>query len=266
MNIKHLLTTAAVLTLAFSCSDSPSGDPVTDTVADQDTATEDAADSLDASEDRGVDSALDASEDPTEDPVPDAGDPDSPTPDTDDADDAAASTDPDTEFDTEIDAAETADAATDEGGRDAGDADVSEPDTDASTDADAADTPRDATEPDAGAECSYLDLSLWIVECDGGYRYLREWTEIGGASLEACPAYYTLGSDRHESADAALASEGCNADCLAAAATSVSYIRCGRRSGYIIYRSGRPECPELYEFSEGIFESFEEYDAAHPCP
>ena len=242
--------TLALLLAAIGCGDSaspPIGEGASDTHAEPDTIPDSASDT-----------AVPDVEDDSAEGDTDAEESDAPEPD--------ADVEPDPDAEPDADAAPDAD----------GDAtpDAPEPDADAAPDApepdgdaDAApDAPEpDVPEPDSGAECSYLDLSIWIVGCDGGYRYLREWTEIGGASPRECPPYYTLGPDRFEDLESALESDACDDACLAAAATSVSYIRCGRRSGYIIYRSEGRDCPELYEFSEGIFESFEAYDEAHPC-
>lgn len=233
---------ASLLLLMAACSDSPAPD---------DAGTSDVS----------ADSVPDATPDVEPDTIPDAA-PDA-EPDLSTGPTADADATPDAEVDATADAElhDPLDVEPDLSDDVSRDADASiDPDT--STDADAT---LDVLS-DVGGECSYLDLSIWIVSCDGGYRYLREWTAFEGGTVEECPPYYTLGPDRYGDLDAALASDRCDRDCLARAAMSVSYLRCGRRSGYIIYRSDGPECPELYEFPEGIYESFEEYDAAHPCP
>jgi hypothetical protein len=255
--MRTLHSTLLLLPFLVACSGSPSSSPdpgvgAVDAAPDAHVTEEDAPlDSSDALSDPGEDSEADSASDGGT--TPDVS-----------TDSHDANDEPD------ADASESdADSSTDTDAI----GDMSVPDADASTDADAigdasdAAPDPDASVPDVGTECSYLDLSIWIVDCDGGYRYLREWTDIDGASAEECPAVYTIMMEfAFTNARDALESDGCNPDCLAAAATSVSYLRCGRRSGYIIYRSDTSECPELYEFSEGIYESFEEYDEANPCP
>lgn len=253
--MRHLPITALAFAAA-ACSDSAPGSTLD--VADIDTADVPA----DSSDLPVPDAELDVTSDPADIGRDDAADPDADaargdTRDAADTSDDGEDTPVDAVEDTLIDAAEDADAVED--------ADASE-DADTGAEIDSGGDVIPDVSDDTGAACSYLDLGIWIVECEGGYRYLREWTEFGGAPPESCPTYYTLGPDRFDDAESALASGGCDPDCLAAATTSVSYLRCGRRSGYIIYRSDSPECPELYEFAEGIYESFEAYEEAHPCP
>lgn len=119
----------------------------------------------------------------------------------------------------------------------------------------------DAGAPDGGA-CSYLDLGLWIGDCGGSHTYIRHWTDTGGV----CPEYFTVGSARYDTLEAAMSTHSCERSCLRAASTSVSLIRCGVRTGYIVYRDEGEDCPELLETPDGLFESVEAWDDAFPCP
>lgn len=117
---------------------------------------------------------------------------------------------------------------------------------------------------DAG-DCEYIDLDIYIVDCAEGYTYLRRWQRLGGSEAE-CPDYYTLGGTRFDGLDDAIASASCDSECLRRAGTSVSLIRCGHRSGYIVYRDAEPEsCGEVYETPDGLFPSIEAWDEAAPC-
>jgi hypothetical protein len=122
------------------------------------------------------------------------------------------------------------------------------------------------TTPDTSVDCNYLDLGISIVSCGDGHSYLREWTDLDG-NTRACPAYYTISGDTSSwgTAAEALASQSCDDSCMYVASTSVSWVRCGRRGGYIVYRADGRDCGELYELPEGLFPSIEAYNAAHPC-
>ena len=48
--------------------------------------------------------------------------------------------------------------------------------------------------------------------------------------------------------------------------TSVSLLRCGVRTGYIVYRDDGEDCPELLETPDGLFESAAAWNEAFPCP
>ena len=127
-------------------------------------------------------------------------------------------------------------------------------------------SPIDAGTPDAGGTmCGYLDLDIYIVDCAGGYRYLRRWQPTSGDPGE-CPEYYTLGPMRFDTLEAALGSDSCDPNCTRGASTSVSAIRCGRRTGWIVFRDVEDDCGEVYETPDGLFASLEEWDSMHPCP
>ncbi|MCA9604545.1 MAG: hypothetical protein KC619_03050, partial [Myxococcales bacterium] len=115
---------------------------------------------------------------------------------------------------------------------------------------------------DAGA-CAYLDLDLWISDCGSGHAYVRRWTDTGSAG---CPDYYTVGSARYATLADALSMNGCDPDCLRAAAMSVTLLRCGVRTGYITYRDPEMDCDELLETPDGLYGSVAEWNTAHPCP
>ena len=107
--------------------------------------------------------------------------------------------------------------------------------------------------------CSFLD-DVFIVSCAAGYRYLRRWYAIDGGE---CPDYYTLDGATFETEAEALASDACSPDCTRHPSTSLTIIRCGVRTGYIIFRDD--DCDVAIETPDGIFPSREAWDEAHPC-
>ncbi|MBO6935005.1 MAG: hypothetical protein JJ863_08515 [Deltaproteobacteria bacterium] len=112
---------------------------------------------------------------------------------------------------------------------------------------------------DAGAECTFLDDPM-IASCSGGYTYIRRWFATEGD----CPDYWTIGGGgRFETEELALASRDCTPECTRRAGTSVSLIRCGVRTGYIVYDD--PDCDEAVETPDGIFPTVDDWNAAHPC-
>lgn len=156
----------------------------------------------------------------------------------------------------------------DAGGADAGAADAGDG-SDAGSDAAVADAAiADAAiadagpPPDAGPTCSYIDLDIWISDCTGGPTYVRRWNDLDGR----CPDYFTVGPTRYATLMDALSMNGCDPDCLRAAATSVSLLRCGRRTGYISFEDPDMDCDPLLETPDGLYGSVEEWNAAHPCP
>ncbi|MEO0325019.1 MAG: hypothetical protein AAF447_18810 [Myxococcota bacterium] len=118
---------------------------------------------------------------------------------------------------------------------------------------------------DAGPECAFLDLTIFLVPCGSGESYLRHWTPTS-ESPASCDDYWTLGRARFPTREAALTSDGCDATCLRQPSTSVTLLRCGRRTGYIEYRDAEDDCAPLLETPDGLFESVEAWNEAAPCP
>lgn len=156
------------------------------------------------------------------------------------------------------------------------------PDSGASTDAtadsglsadamslpDAMSGPADASAPyDGGSACEFLDLDIFIVRCGNRPSYLRGFREV---NMQAgCLPYWTLEGGTFTSSTAAVAGASCSPTCLYRASTSVSFIdHCGRRNGYIVFVDDRDPvaCPDLYEFSSGLFPSREAWENDTPCP
>lgn len=147
---------------------------------------------------------------------------------------------------------------------------------DASDDGSAIMSMPDAAVPyEPSDECNYLDLDIFIVSCDGEYRYARRWVSIaeesdggtddGGVS-EDCPPFYSIdGGGKFLSLPTTLLSEMCDADCARFASTSVSLIRCDVRTGYIVYVDPENDCGDVYETEDGNFPSIEAWDEAAPC-
>lgn len=134
--------------------------------------------------------------------------------------------------------------------------------------ADAMSGPVDASAPyDGGGACEFLDLDIFIVRCGNRPSYLRGFREV---NMQAgCLPYWTLEGGTFTSSTAAVAGASCSPTCLYRAGTSVSFIdHCGRRNGYIVFVDDRDPvaCPDLYEFSTGLFPSREAWENDTPCP
>ncbi len=115
--------------------------------------------------------------------------------------------------------------------------------------------------PDSGA-CNYILLDAVIVDCGGTYRYARVLRDQNSI----CPDVVELNGQRYPDIRSAIGGEGCNSSCIYQAGTSVSFIdHCGRRNGYIIYRASGMNCPELFEFSNGLYLSVSDWEANTPC-
>lgn len=151
---------------------------------------------------------------------------------------------------------------------DVADTDVTEGDTtgvdaidDAGTDA------VDDVETDGGdVACEFIDLDIRILDCNGDYKYLRGWSAPFDTT-GTCVPYFTISDDdtQYTTADDAINTTDCSADCQYVASTSVTWLYCGRRSGYIIYRDADERCGDLYEMPDGIYTSLEEHAAENPC-
>lgn len=134
--------------------------------------------------------------------------------------------------------------------------------------ADAMSGPIDASAPyDGGSACEFLDLDIFIVRCGNRPSYLRGFREV---NMQAgCLPFWTLEGGTFTSSTAAVAGASCSPSCLYRAGTSVSFIdHCGRRNGYIVFVDDRDPvaCPDLYEFSSGLFPSREAWENDTPCP
>jgi hypothetical protein len=114
---------------------------------------------------------------------------------------------------------------------------------------------------DGGVACSYLDDPI-IVACAPRFEYARVWTDTSNPA--ACPPYTTFRSNTYADPIEATCAQGCNPACIYRATLSVSFLFCGRRSGYIVYRAAN--CADVYEFAEGLYPSVEAHAEANPCP
>ena len=120
----------------------------------------------------------------------------------------------------------------------------------------------DAGPWDGGAGCDFLDLQVCIVQCPSGFEYLREFSDVNMTA--GCAPFSMLLGNRYATTPAAIQGEGCSSQCLYKASTSVSFVdHCNHRNGYIIFRAAG--CPDLYEFSNGLFPSREAWEAATHC-
>ena len=126
---------------------------------------------------------------------------------------------------------------------------------------DLVDAPAVDAGPGTDAGCTYLDEPI-IVSCGGAFRYVRAWSAPEGDA--ACPRYAT-GTDgtRYATLSEAIAGSACDGMCVWRAATSVTLLRCGRRTGYIEFAADG--CDPVFETPDGIFRTIAEWDAAAPC-
>jgi hypothetical protein len=119
---------------------------------------------------------------------------------------------------------------------------------------------------DAGSDsgCDYLDLDIYLVDCGTEHAYLRRWTDLSGNPT--CPDYWTLSgqSQQFPTQAAALASDNCDETCVRSASTSVSLLKCGVKTGYIVFHA--EGCPDVLETPDGFFSSVEEWNQQVPCP
>ncbi len=118
----------------------------------------------------------------------------------------------------------------------------------------------DASDPDAGS-CNYLSVDDSLVSCAGNYVYASYLQDQNGR----CPNVWRLLGNDYPDVASAIAGEGC-LNCEWRPFQSVSFIdHCGRRNGYIIFRSADPMCPDRYEFSNGYYDSVEQWERDTPC-
>jgi hypothetical protein len=140
----------------------------------------------------------------------------------------------------------------DAGGERDADPDTSEPAGDA------------ALPPDADGGCSPVEIDNALVRCDGSFRMVSFFQDTVDRS--ACADFVQVAGspDRWPDVDAAVAALNCEAECRWVMAMSVSLVRCGRRTGYIEFRS--ETCGSVFEFAEGLYPSVEAWEEANPCP
>lgn len=143
-------------------------------------------------------------------------------------------------------------------------------------------TPQDTTTPqdtattdttpgnDTASACDYIDLGIFIVECSGELTYGRVWVDT--QSSAACPEYATLLGQQADSAADVIAAAGCEDACVYTPANSVTFLYCGRRTGYIVYKDEANGCADVYEMPPwesnpgGLYDSVEAWQNENPCP
>ena len=184
-------------------------------------------------------------------PDPEDAEPDDVVPDAEGSADADAGPEQDTEGSVDVDAegsgeGDVSDGSGDAAGEDVTDGDTGESDSDAS-----------------GVECGYFDADNRLVRCSGEWVYTTRWQSF----VDGCEPYYTIATSEEQftSVEEAVAAKGCETECIWSAATSVSLVRCGVRTGYIIFNAVEGACDPVYEYPEGYFASPEEHAAAYPC-
>ena len=109
----------------------------------------------------------------------------------------------------------------------------------------------------------------YVSDCGGAPTYVREiaaFSESGGTD-EDCPRFFLVGADptHYATLEEAIASASCDAECVRWPATSVSFEHCGFRDGYITFEDPEEDCDEIYETTDGLLTSIEEY-MNRPCP
>jgi hypothetical protein len=153
---------------------------------------------------------------------------------------------------------------------DLADADDTAPDVEDADPTDVADTSDAETDVPVDPlcdfpECEYLDLDIWLVSCGGTWEYGRTFSDVCNRPACAAGNWVVLDGERYDSVDDAYTAKSCEPQCELRAATSASFVHCDRRNGYIVFESPEPSCAALYEFSDGLFNSYEEWLEAHPC-
>lgn len=104
--------------------------------------------------------------------------------------------------------------------------------------------------------CEYLDMTRFVVKCDGILTYGGEYLHIGDPN-EACIPYVGIGQGTYLTLDAAIAGENCDGTCVNRAGRSVSAVYCRgdcatlQRYGWIEYAADG--CATLYELPGGLF-------------
>ena len=122
--------------------------------------------------------------------------------------------------------------------------------------------------PDAATEdCSYLDLEMYVVDCNGTYRRTLKWVDI---ERRGCTPYWTLGDNpmRYPTREEALTAGSCATDCIWRASVAVDFLHCDHRNGYHVWTNtdGMGDCPDLLEFSDGFTtDDLETWKARNPC-
>jgi hypothetical protein len=182
-------------------------------------------------------------------PDPEDAEPDDVVPDAEGSADADAGPEQDTEGSVDVDAEGSGEGDVSDGSGDAAGEDATEGDT---------------GESDSGVdECGYFDADNRLVRCSGEWVYTTRWQSF----VDGCEPYYTIATSEEQftSVEEAVAAKGCETECIWSAATSVSLVRCGVRTGYIIFNALEGACDPVYEYPEGYFASPEEHAAAYPC-
>lgn len=102
-----------------------------------------------------------------------------------------------------------------------------------------------------------------LVDCNAQHLYMRRWTSL--ANDPNCPDFWTLEGQAQQfpTQEAALQSSNCNESCIRFASTSVSLLKCGVKTGYIVYHADN--CPDVLETPDGFFSSVEEWNDKVPC-
>lgn len=119
--------------------------------------------------------------------------------------------------------------------------------------------------PPRDPRCMYLDYDVYYVKCGqlDMHKLLRKM-EDRDLGEQLCPVYYTLNGMEYATAEQAIRANQCDGACQYVATMSVSLLHCERRTGYIKWTAD--SCPDIYEFSEGVYYSVEQWRMANPCP
>lgn len=184
------------------------------------------------------------------------------------------------ETDVDTEPEDTANSVTDPGGEDSGVVVVT-------------DRPHDTG---GFGDCPYLSLSQYLVQCGGDWRFVNEyWAQIfrrPALDTDAdfivipitdqpdpgdCPLQYGFGGPEGEDMGQVLADAQCSDTCVYVAQQAVMVLYCGSRGEYITWGQGGPgqtgseaDCPPMIEghtvAGDGFYATWEDYQAAHPCP
>jgi hypothetical protein len=144
-------------------------------------------------------------------------------------------------------------------------------------------------------DCPYTPLNQYLVDCGGKWSYVNDFlatffrrpappaTDLIVIPISDrpdpsdCPVQYGFNGPEGEDMGQVLAANTCSDTCVYVAQQAVMVLYCGSRGEYITWGQGGPgqtgaaaDCPPMIEghtvAGDGFYPTWEDYQAAHPCP
>jgi len=106
----------------------------------------------------------------------------------------------------------------------------------------------------------------WLVDCNGAFDEVRQYSPLPPLTDADCPPYYELQGALAATRDEAIVAAGCDGSCVRRVDTAGSFRHCGARRGFDCYLDDDGQCGRLCRFAEGYYPSVEDFVAANPCP